>query len=78
MQRSRLVLSVATGFTVGRDAEHNTTVGANAALLLLLVHVALVDNARVYAGYYFFLSAHVRTATARYRTLTTQQQSALL
>ena len=26
-------------FTVGGDAEHYTTVGANAALLLLLVHV---------------------------------------
>ena len=39
LQLSRRVLSVAMRFTVGGDAEHYTTVGANAAFLLLLVHV---------------------------------------
>ena len=39
LQLSRRVLPVAMRFTVGGDAEHYTTVGANAAFLLLLVHV---------------------------------------
>ena len=39
LQLSRRVLSVAMRFTVGGDAEHYTTVGANAVFLLLLVHV---------------------------------------
>ena len=38
LQLPRRVLSVAMRFTVGGDAEHYT-VGANAAFLLLLVHV---------------------------------------
>ena len=39
LQLSRRVLSGTIRFTVGGDAEHYTTVGANAAFLLLLVHV---------------------------------------
>ena len=39
LQLLRRLLSVAMRFTVGGDAEHYTTVGANAAFLLLLVHV---------------------------------------
>ena len=60
-------------FTVGGDAEHYTTVGANAAFLLLLVHVlpfTIMLGSTL--GFFFFFSARVRAATARYRALTTQ------
>ena len=59
-------------FTVGGDAEHYTTVGANAAFLLLLVHVlpfTIMLGSTM--DFFFLFSAHVRTATARYRALTT-------
>ena len=62
-------------FTVGGDAEHHTTVEANAAFLLLLVHVLpFTIMLRSTLGFFFFFlfSAHARTATARYRSLTTQ------
>ena len=73
LQLSRRVLSVAMRLTVGGDAEHYTTVGVNAAFLLLLVHVLPFTMLlrRVHAGVYFFFSAHVRTATAGYRAFST-------
>ena len=56
-------------FTVGGDAEHNTF-GANAAFLLMLIHVLPFT---MLLGFIlaFFFSAHFRTATARYRAFTT-------
>ena len=79
LQLSRRILPVAMRLTVGGDAEHYTTVGASAAFLLLLVHeLPLTIKLGFTLEFVFFFSAHVQTATARYRALTTQQQSALL
>ena len=66
---SQRTLSAAMRSTVGGDAEHYTF-GANAAFLLLLVHV-LSFTMLLGSMLFFFFSAHVRTATARYRAFTT-------
>ena len=60
-------------FTVGGDARHYTTVGANAAFLLLLAHVLsfTIMLGSMLAFFVFFFSGHLRTATARYRTFIT-------
>ena len=65
LQLPRRILSVAMRFTVGGDAEHYTF-GANAAFLLLLVHVLPFTMLVGSMLAFLFLSARVRTATARY------------
>ena len=55
-------------FTVSEDAEHYTF-GANAAFLLLLVHV-LPFTMLPGSMLAFFFFAHVRTAAARNREFT--------
>ena len=71
LQLPRRVLFIEMRFTVGGDAEHYT-VGASAAVLLLLIIVlpftTLLGST---LAFFFFFPAHVRTATARYRALTT-------
>ena len=63
-------------FTVGGDAGHYTF-GANAAFLLLLVHV-LLFTMLLGSMLAIFFSAHVRTATARYRAFTTVREDTAL
>ena len=59
LQLSRRVLSVAMRLTVGGDAENYTTVGANAAFLLLLVHVLRFTIMLGSTLAFFFSSLHM-------------------
>ena len=69
LQLPRRILSVAMRFRVGGDAEHYT-LGINADFLLLLVHM-LPYTMLLWSMLALFLSAHIRTATARYRAFAT-------
>ena len=70
LQLSTWILSVAMQFTVGGDAGHYT-LGTNTAFLLLLVHTLPFTLLLGSMLAFLFSSAHVRTATARYRAFTT-------
>ena len=67
-------------FSFGGDAEHcNYTSGANAAFLLLFVHVlpfTMPPGSKL--AFVFYLHAHVRTAIARYRAFTTVREDSAL